>query len=358
MFPYSIRSEFTDGQSLEFIPTVVRPLGLSELTALSLQPNASITLQCLAKDPKINGEVVMGTAKMDGRLAFNEPVTIYSLVPNGGWLPVPFVSPQHFLLDRNVVANFRKLRQHQNFSDKRAHQFWTRFFEQGTALFNPLPYALEGNARRIPEFDEFVQAFEQGVMDVEEAFPRSGVVRYSPVHYRLAYAQLQAIHANTRREIEFLCEISLLLVAPTSDARLRSVADRILETAHRHKVDRQSLAVLLTLSCLFEDPQSSTKSIGTKILKPRQTYEAGDAYNAICDLRHIELAATGHAWVTSGRFALCTSDKAVASLWCALGIRDIVGTTTGTEYTFDFSPELFPRLNEAAIGEIASLLAA
>jgi len=48
----------------------------------------------------------------------------------------------------------------------------------------------------------------------------------------------------------------------------------------------------------------------------------------------------------------------VASLWCALGIRDIVGTTTGTEYTFDFSPELFPRLNEAAIGEIASLLAA
>lgn len=156
----------------------------------------------------------------------------------------------------------------------------------------------------------------------------------------------------------FLCEISSFLAAPTSGAKLRYAADRILETADRHKVDRQALAVLIALSCLFEDSQSNIKSIGRNILKPTQTYDAGDAFNAICDLRHIELAAFGHAWVTQGRFALCTSDKAVASLWCALGIRDITATATGTEYKFDFSPELFPRLNEAAIGEIASLLAA
>ena len=342
---------------MEFIPTAVRPLGLGELTALLLQPHASITLQCLARDPKINGDIVTGTATMDGRLTFNEPATIYALVPNGGWLPVPFISPQHFLLDRNVVVNFRKLRQNRNFSDRKAHQFWTGFFEQGTALFNPLPYALEGEARRVPDFDEFVQAFEQGVKDVEEIFPRCGVVRYSPDHYRLAYAQLQAIHANTPSEIEFICEISPLLVAPTSGAKLRSVADRMLEIADRHKVGRQSLALLIALSCLFEDPQSRSKSIGRKILNPSQTYNAGDAYNAISDLRHIELAATGHAWVTQGSFALCTSDKAVASLWCALGIRDIVQTTTGAEYTFDFSPDLFPRLTEAGIREMASLLA-
>ena len=358
MFPYSIRSEFADGQRLEFVPAAVRPLGLSELMALSLQPDTLITIQCLANDPKINGEVVTGMAKMDARLTFNEPVTIYALVPNGGWIPVPFVSPQHFLLDRNVIANFRKLRQNQNFTNRKAHQFWTGFFEQGAALFNPLPYALEGKARRIPDFDEFVQAFEQGRKDVEEVFPRSRVVPYSPEHYRLAYSQLQAIHANTPREIEFLCEISPLLVIPTSPAKLRSVADRILATADGHKVDRQSLAVLVALSCLFEDPQSATKSIGRKILKPTPTYDAGDAYNAICDLRHIELAAMGHAFVTQGTFALCTSDKAVASLWCALGIRDIVQSSTGTEYTFDFAPELFPRLNKTVISEIASLLAA
>jgi hypothetical protein len=256
------------------------------------------------------------------------------------------------------VANFRKLRHNQSFTDRKAHEFWTRFFEQSTALFNLLPYAFEGKARRVPSFEEFVLAFDQGVKEVEETFPRSRVVRYSPAQYRIAYTQLQAIHANTPREIEFLCEVVNLLVAPTADAKLHSIADRILETAERVTVGRQSLAVLMALSCLFEDPRSGTKSIGRKILKPNQTYEAADAYNAICDLRHIELAAFGHAWVTQGQFALCTSDKAVASLWCALGIRDVVQTSTGTEFTFDFSPELFPRLTEAAIGEMASLLAA
>jgi hypothetical protein len=174
----------------------------------------------------------------------------------------------------------------------------------------------------------------------------------------MAYSQLRALHANTPREVDFFCEIGPLLAAPTSGKKLRTVADRILAAAERVGVDRQSIAVLVALSCLYEDPQSRTKSIGRSILKPKSVYVAGQAYNAICDLRHIELAAAGQAWVTRGRFALCTSDKAVASLWCALGIRDFVATAAGTEYTFDFSPELFPRLDEAGIAEVATLLAA
>jgi hypothetical protein len=357
-FHFAFHCAFADGKTLEFVPTVVRPLGLGDLTALSLQADAFVTLQCLTEDPKINGNIVAGMAKMDGRLSFSEKMAIYALVPNGGWLPVPFVSPQHFLLDSNVVANFRKLRQNQNLTDGKAHELWTRFFEQGTALFNAFPYALEGNSRRILNFDEFVQAFEQGAREVARIFPRSQVVRYSPADRRIAYSQLQALHANTPREIEFFCEISPLLEAPTSGAKLRLVADRILAASERAGVNRKSLAVVIALSCLYEDPRSRTRSIGRRILKPKRAYDAGDAYNAICDLRHVELAAAGQALTTHGRFALCTSDKAVASLWCALGIRDVITTVTGTEYTFDFSPELFPRLDEDGIREIAGLLAA
>lgn len=146
------------------------------------------------------------------------------------------------------MANFRKLRHNESFTNRKAHEFWAKFFEQGTALFNPLPYAFEGNARRIPEFGEFVQAFEQGVKDVAETFPLSRVVRYSPAHYQQAYAQLfRPMHANTFREIEFLCEISSLLAMPTSPAKLRSAADCILKAAEKHSVDRQSLAVLIAL---------------------------------------------------------------------------------------------------------------
>ena len=69
---FRINCDFTDGRSLEFVPTAVRPLGLSELTALSLDADALITLQCLTEDPKIDRSIIRGTGKMDGRLRFSE----------------------------------------------------------------------------------------------------------------------------------------------------------------------------------------------------------------------------------------------------------------------------------------------
>jgi hypothetical protein len=356
MFQYAIRNEFADGQTLEFVPSAVRPLGLSELTALAAQPDASVTLQWLADSPKINGAAVDGTARLNQRLTFSEPMKIYALVRHGGWLPVPFVSPARFLLDRNVVSNFRNLRVSQRFPDRDAYRLWTAFFDQGAGLFNPLPYAFEGSERRVQSFHEFVQAFEQGTKEIEATFPRSGVVRFSSAHYRVAYAQLQAMHARTPREIAFFCEICPLLVAPTSDARLRSVCDRVLAVADQLGVDRQSLAVVAALSCLFEDPRSGAWSIGRNILKPKQRYEPADAYNAISDLRHIEMAALGHASTVDAQFAFCTSDRAVAALWCVLRIHDVVETVTGPEFMIDYLQELFPRLTEAAINEVVSLL--
>ena len=49
------------------------------------------------------------------------------------------------------------------------------------------------------------------------------------------------------------------------------------------------------------------------------------------------------------------SSPAVASLWCALGIRDITETAGETEFTIDYMPELFPRLTY--LEEIAHMLA-
>jgi hypothetical protein len=356
MLPFSLRHEIGDGQTMEFVPEIMQPLGPEELTALSKQPDAVITLRFLAENPKINGNAVAGTAKVDQRMRFTEPMKIYALVPNGSWLPVPFVSPPRFLLDRNVVGNFQRLRSRQSFPDEAAYRLWTAFFEQGAGLFNPLPYAYEGSARRLQSFDEFVAEFEQGVREIAETFPRCAVVRYSASHYRAAYAQLLAMNEKTAPETEFICDICSLIVETTADSKLRSVTDQILSAADRFGVDRQSLAVLLALSCLFEDRHSGA-SIGRQILKPKKNYGPADAYNALSDLRHIELAALGHAWVANGSFALCTSDRAVASLWCALGIRDVVETATGPEFTIDYSSALFPRLtDDDAPKEIVALL--
>lgn len=353
----SFRAAFADGQSLGFCPKAIRPYGLSEIRALARERNPSLTLECLADNPIVNGETVNGTGRLRGRITFTEPAKIFALVPNGGWFPVPFASPQHFLLDRNVVANFHKLRRRENFSDRASYEHWTGFFDQGTAFFNPLPYAFEGSAKRIPGFEEFVQAFERGVRELQTAFPNCRVVRYSASQYRMVYSVLLTIHTKTPREIAFLCEAAQIVLPYASDAKLRSLADRILALADRHNVDRQSLALLVVLSCIYANPKAPAADyIGRMILKPTQDFGPADAYNAVSDLRHIELAALGYAHIaTDSGFALCTSDMGVASLWCALGIRDMTETAGETEFTVDYLPELFPRLTD--LEEIAHMLA-
>jgi hypothetical protein len=54
-------------------------------------------------------------------------------------------------------------------------------------------------------------------------------------------------------------------------------------------------------------------------------YSAEDAYNAISDLRHIELAALSQAVLPDRAFALCTNDRGLALFWSALEFR---GTAT------------------------------
>jgi hypothetical protein len=345
-----------DGRTVDVVPTAVRPLGLNELRILSSDPTATLVLEVVGQDPVIDGTQRPGTATVAARMTFREAVPIYALVP-GGWLPPPFVLSGRYMLDRNAVANFRKLRLNQGLNLRDAFELWTSFFEQGAALFNTLPHAFEGSLRREQCFDEFVNAFEAGAYEVEQTFPKSKVIRLSDDQYRLAYGEGQRLYANCGREIEFVCQVNPLLVEATATQSLPSVRDRILATAHRIGVDRQSLAVLVALSCLYEDPGSSQKSIGRKILKPRREYTSSDAYNAVNDLRHIELAAFAHAYVAGEPFAFCTCDKAVALLWCALGIRDVTQTPEGTEYVYDFGVDMFPRLRDEGVGEIASLLA-
>jgi hypothetical protein len=173
----------------------------------------------------------------------------------------------------------------------------------------------------------------------------------------MVYSVLLTIHTKTPREISFLCEAAQIVLPYARDAKLRSLADRILAMADRHHVDRQSLVVLVLLSCIYANPKApAADSIGRMILKPKQDFGPADAYNAISDLRHIELAALGHAHIaTDARFALCTSDVGVASLWCALGIRDITETAEETEFTVDYMPELLPRLTD--LKEIGHMLA-
>jgi len=331
------------------------PLDHVHLRNLLADPNTPIPLQIDGVDAVIDGVPQEGETTVKARITFKHSPMPYALVP-GGWLPMPFVSPQRFLVDRNVVSTLRSIRDHGARSDQAAFSWWTAIFDGGTGMFNPLPYAYEGSARRMPTLDEFVSSYKKGSMELSRSFPRAQVIQYDDVHFAAAYDQLLALEDRTKRDASFVAESIPLVLNRVARGKEASTLKQILATAERAGVIRNAPVVLAVLSVLFEDVHGREASIGRLLLKPTKEYDIGDAYNAVNDLRHMELAALGHGIFGHEPFALCTNDRAMALFWCALSIRGESTEETLLNFHYTLTRELLPRLSDEQLADLSEQL--
>ena len=144
-----LRLEMDEGRIVEVTPTSFLPLTLQQLVRALEDPSASIDMEFLGTQAVIDGVPQNGQARVTMKTTFPHTPPPYALVV-GGWLPMPFVTPQHFLVDRNVVSTMRSIRAHGAREHQRGFAWWTQLREGGSGLFNPLPYAYEGSHRRTP----------------------------------------------------------------------------------------------------------------------------------------------------------------------------------------------------------------
>jgi len=277
-------------------------------------------------------------------VVFQEAPRPYALVP-GGWLPLPLAIPPRFLVDRNVVADLRKLKTRPVRTDLRGLPWWMQLADHDAALFNPLPYAWEGPGGRAPNDAEFVQAFEAGVAEIRSALPGAAVVTYGPAEYRAAHDIRSEFETNARREAVFLevvCPLLFDRIKPGEEARIEAA---IFEACERRRVPRYSFVTIAALSCLYEDRHGDAYPIGRHLLKPSRNYSAAAAYNAVSDLSHLRLAIISGALHGNQPFSLATSDRALASFWCALRPVGRLDEHRDIDIESDLAPELFPRLS-------------
>lgn len=352
---FSFRAEFEEGRGVDIVPTFTHPLGIDGIRTLEKNDASSLELILEGNNAIVDGVALVGQATVKATVTFNEPTTIFALV-RGGWLPMPFAIPARFLVDRNVVISLRKIREGKVVANAQALQWWTNFFAQGVGVFNPLPYAYEAGYRRKPTMAEFVSAFDEGVSELRDALPKSHVVKFEDTHYRAAYAQLEAFDERNEREIKFLQAVCPIVVQRVPRRAEAEVAETIVRTADEYEVNRASLVSLAVLSCLYEDVHGRTPAIGRRILKPKTTYSEADAFNALSDFRHIEVAVAGQAFFKHEAFSLCTCDRPMALLWCAFSARGEPSPDGAIQLTFDLTNDLFSRLSQHELIDLKQLL--
>jgi hypothetical protein len=223
-------------------------------------------------------------------------------------------------------------------------------------LFNPLPFAFEAGFRRKPTMQEFVEAYEEGVAELLQSMPGCHVIQLSAENYIAAYAQLEAFDVRAEHEIAFLQEVCPKLVDRPNRHNEWRFAGEIIGAADKHQINRSSIICLAALSCLFEHSHGKPPAIGRRILKPKITYSEKMAFNALSDLRHIELAAAGQALFKKEAFSLCTCDRGLALLWSALSLNGEIKAENGLKFTFNLTSDLFQRLQEEEILRLRALV--
>jgi hypothetical protein len=351
-----IRYEAPSGDILEIEPARFQPLSYSDLVDDYNKKDKLYPLRIEAKfvTSSRTGFKTKSPASVSMPTNFREPVSIFSLV-DGGWLPPPLVIPANFLVDRNVVASFVKMKQRANQGSTTQNDWWAQLFSKFAALINPCLYAFEGKNRKPPSFEEFCRTFELVSAEVRTHLPSARLIEYEPVHFKAAYEIITDVSDRLERETEFLLQTVPLIIHPVVDSRLEKISFEILERARKLKVKTDSLVTVAVLSCLYQRSDGSGFLAARRLVKPKKGYLQPDAYNALSDLRAIEMFTSGLGFQRE-RFALCTCDRAMAAFWSGLNVRFARWHNERPTFSITLTEDLFPRLDKAARKKLASEL--
>ncbi|NWB69852.1 hypothetical protein [Pseudomonas sp. I8001] len=190
-------------------------------------------------------------------------------------------------------------------------------FADHTVRINPLLFALEGNVRSNPSPEVIEQQFDIACAMIRAALPLAELVPSGRGGLRGAIGIMNDTQAGMARKQEFLIRLAPMLRAPVAARRVGQIWDEVLKIADECGVPRRSLVVLAALSAVCV-PNGKSPAKGLLKMNERN-YSLEHAYNALADLRSLELLMHLFAMFPDEKILLCTGDKDLALFWA--GIR-------------------------------------
>jgi hypothetical protein len=336
-------TEHPDGgkpRTIAFTDVEIRPRGYDELAAAKLHAAVTIPLEMF------NGRIVY--TDVEGvdlskyahiSATLESPFTAKAIgLVRGGWLPSALAATREHavvLPDRNIVSeiagrfeNGKKTGREPDFLD---------LFADEPVRINPLLYAMEGNCRTLPDPAAAQAQLEEVVAQIGSALPKAELM-VGPMSLTGLLGLIEDTRPGLARKQAFLRTVAPALAAPVARARIDRRWSDVLAAAEANGVPRASLVVLAALSTLVNPGRSAAR----KLLKFHAAYNDADAYNALCDLRSLDVLLYCLAFFPEHDTQLCTADRNLALFWTGIQATNIVRDGQGVSYTMTPHEALLP----------------
>jgi hypothetical protein len=215
-------------------------------------------------------------------------------------------------------------------------------FADQPVRINPLLFVLEGNARQNPTAAIARQQLDEGIAKLRSALPAAILIAADEGGLKGALGLVHDSNPGMMRGQDFLLRLNPKLMSPIGKKDIQSNWDNVLVTAKNCGIPKRSLVVIAALSAVIMPNGSSPAK---RLLKFDRNYTRGDAYNALADLRSLQILMYLFAMYPDQRLMLCTADKDLALFWVGLRARDFAFSEG--RVTLDMSPtDLLPGITD------------
>lgn len=274
--------------------------------------------------------------RIDMKVKFKEPATVYSLVL-GGWSPLALTSASIHIIDRNILIWLRKsLSNGYRRDDYQANEWWLKFLDAPTQSINPICCALEGGQKRTPTLQEFEEEYLRAADELKFYFPKAKIIHQPENDFKSTYQIVSNLQNRQSKEIDFLCSVSGLIAEKVPKEKISKISDKILSDAESRKL-KSPVVLIAALSCLYGSDHAR------KLIKPSKSYNEGDAYNALADIHSLEMLASATS-LGQEVIGFCTRDKPLSAFWCQLGVNKSAWVNDLCKLSLSLSQDIFPGL--------------
>jgi hypothetical protein len=204
-----------------------------------------------------------------------------------------------------------------------------------------------------PDAAELSALYDRAALKIGEALPKAVMFpgKEDALQGVLGLLRDQAQGFAARQR--FLTKAAPLLATPVGRKRLPDLWQQLLELAERHGVARASMLVCALFSASAARP-AMNPAMG--VLKPRRQYTEKNAFNALADLRSLDLLIAAGTDFPDKRVALLTEDRALALYWVGMQTHSHRRDGTSIHYAMNPHTAMFARLSDQEVQTVLKML--